>query len=69
MSADFTAGFLLSFSLIMAIGAQNAFVLKNGLKGQNVLPLVLTCATSDAILITAGRCRFWRVGRSVPDGC
>ncbi len=48
------AGFALGFSLIMAIGAQNAFVLRQGLRGQHVLPLVLTCATSDAILIAAG---------------
>ncbi|SFL24563.1 LysE/ArgO family amino acid transporter [Shimia haliotis] len=52
------AGFALGFSLIMAIGAQNAFVLRQGLRGQYVLPLVLTCAVSDAILITAGVAGF-----------
>ena len=52
------AGFLLGFSLIMAIGAQNAFVLRQGLRGEYVLPLVLTCAISDAILITAGVAGF-----------
>ncbi len=52
------AGFALGFSLIMAIGAQNAFVLRQGLRGQYVLPLVLTCAISDAILITAGVAGF-----------
>ncbi len=49
-----SAGFALGFSLIMAIGAQNAFVLRQGLRGDYVLPLVLTCAISDALLITAG---------------
>lgn len=52
------AGFALGFSLIMAIGAQNAFILRQGLKGQYVLPLVLICAGSDAILIMAGVAGF-----------
>jgi len=52
------AGFLLGFSLILAIGAQNAFVLRQGLKGEYVLPLVLTCAISDALLIAAGVAGF-----------
>lgn len=38
----------------MAIGAQNAFVLRQGLKSQFVLPVVLICAISDATLIAAG---------------
>lgn len=58
MLTDFTAGFALGFSLIMAIGAQNAFVLRNGLKGTHVPALVLTCAVSDAILIAAGVAGF-----------
>lgn len=52
------AGFALGFSLILAIGAQNAFVLRQGLRGQYVLPLVLTCAISDAVLIVAGVAGF-----------
>jgi L-lysine exporter family protein LysE/ArgO len=52
------AGFFLGFSLILAIGAQNAFVLRQGLKGEYVLPLVLTCAISDALLIAAGVAGF-----------
>ncbi|WP_422050469.1 LysE/ArgO family amino acid transporter [Shimia sp.] len=52
------AGFVLGFSLIMAIGAQNAFVLRQGLRGEYVLPLVLTCAISDTILITLGVAGF-----------
>jgi L-lysine exporter family protein LysE/ArgO len=47
-------GFLLGTSLIVAIGAQNAFVLKQGLKGEFVLPIVLICSLSDAVLIAAG---------------
>jgi L-lysine exporter family protein LysE/ArgO len=48
------AGFVTSLSLIVAIGAQNAFVLRQGLRREHVLPVVLTCAMSDALLITSG---------------
>ena len=48
------AGFALGLSLIVAIGAQNAFVLRQGLLRQHVLPVVLVCAVSDAALIAAG---------------
>jgi L-lysine exporter family protein LysE/ArgO len=47
-------GFLLGGSLIVAIGAQNAFVLRQGLKREFVLPVCLICAISDALLIAAG---------------
>lgn len=48
------SGFLLGASLIIAIGAQNAFLLRQGLLRRHVLPLVLICASSDALLIAAG---------------
>ncbi|MGW4463988.1 LysE/ArgO family amino acid transporter [Micromonospora sp. NPDC004704] len=48
------AGFTASIALIAAIGAQNAFVLRQGLRRQHVLPVVLTCAASDALLISLG---------------
>lgn len=47
-------GFALGLSLIVAIGAQNAFVLKQGLKAEHVFWVSLTCAISDAALIAAG---------------
>ncbi|MBQ2263310.1 MAG: amino acid transporter [Loktanella sp.] len=47
-------GFATGFALILAIGAQNAFVLRQGLARQHVFWLCLLCATSDALLITAG---------------
>jgi L-lysine exporter family protein LysE/ArgO len=50
----FTKGFALSASLIMAIGAQNMFVLRQGLKREHVGPIVLFCASADAALIMAG---------------
>lgn len=48
------SGFLLGASLIIAIGAQNAFILRQGLLQQHVFILCLICALSDALLITAG---------------
>jgi L-lysine exporter family protein LysE/ArgO len=48
------AGFAASVVLIVAIGAQNAFVLRQGLRREHVLPVVLTCAVSDLALIVAG---------------
>jgi len=47
-------GFALGLSLILAIGAQNAFVLRQGLLRQHVLLVVLFCASADMILILAG---------------
>ncbi|GAA4524581.1 LysE family transporter [Chelativorans composti] len=48
------AGFFLGASLIIAIGAQNAFILRQGLLGQHVFVLCLICSLSDALLITVG---------------
>jgi len=48
------AGFGLGASLIIAIGAQNAFVLRQGLRGEHVGPIVALCAASDMALIAVG---------------
>ena len=48
------SGFLLGATLIIAIGAQNAFVLRQGLLRRHILPICLVCAISDALLIAAG---------------
>jgi L-lysine exporter family protein LysE/ArgO len=48
------AGFGASLALIAAIGAQNAFVLRQGLRREHVLAIVATCAVSDALLISLG---------------
>ncbi|WP_322099200.1 MULTISPECIES: LysE/ArgO family amino acid transporter [unclassified Haematospirillum] len=50
----FTQGLALSLGLIVAIGAQNAFVLRQGLRREHMGSVVLFCATADAVLITAG---------------
>ena len=47
-------GFALSLSLILAIGAQNAFVLRQGLRREHVLLVCSICAVSDAVLILFG---------------
>ena len=47
-------GFAISFGLIVAIGAQNAFVLRQGLRREHVGSVVLFCAVADATLIAAG---------------
>ncbi|RKR86364.1 L-lysine exporter family protein LysE/ArgO [Micromonospora pisi] len=54
MIASTVAGFSVSLALIVAIGAQNAFVLRQGLRREHVLPVVVVCAVSDALLITVG---------------
>lgn len=62
----FGAGFALGLSLIMAIGAQNAFVLRQGIRRSHVFAVCLTCALSDAILIGAGVAGFGRLSEAVP---
>ena len=54
MELAFFKGFATSGALIVAIGAQNAFVLRQGIKREHVLAVVLVCAVSDALLITLG---------------
>ncbi|MTI00691.1 LysE/ArgO family amino acid transporter [Roseibium sp. RKSG952] len=66
MSASMIAGFALGFSLILAIGAQNAFVLRQGLRREHVFALCLTCAVSDAILIGAGVAGFGTLAEAAP---
>jgi L-lysine exporter family protein LysE/ArgO len=50
----FAQGLFLSLGLIVAIGAQNAFVLRQGLRREHVGRVVAFCAVADALLITAG---------------
>lgn len=57
----FLTGLGVGFSLILAIGAQNAFVLKQGLKREYVLSVCLICALSDSILIYLGITGFSKI--------
>lgn len=54
METHFLAGFLACLALIVAIGAQNSFVLQQGIRREHLLPIALLCAASDALLIGAG---------------
>src|SRR6056297_1979248 len=60
------AGFALGLGLILAIGAQNAFVLRQGLRREHVLAVVLVCAVSDAVLVTVGVAGFGALAEAVP---
>ncbi len=60
------SGFAASLSLILAIGAQNAFMLRQGLLRQHVLELALLFAFSDALLISAGVLGFGTLVRLSP---
>jgi len=53
-TASAASGFFLGLSLIVAIGAQNAFVLRQGLRREHVLAVVAICALSDLLLIALG---------------
>ena len=66
MSTAFIPGFLLGASLIVAIGAQNAFVLRQGLRKEHVFWVCLICALSDAALIAAGVAGFGVLVTAVP---
>ncbi|WP_298441675.1 LysE/ArgO family amino acid transporter [uncultured Ferrimonas sp.] len=61
------AGFSLGLSLILAIGAQNAFVLRQGVQRQYLWMVCTICAGSDAILISAGVFGFGELIEQVPQ--
>lgn len=54
MLGVFVSGLLMGLGLIAAIGAQNAFVLRQGIRCEHIVPVVLICIGSDAALIMAG---------------
>ena len=63
----FFTGLLLGGSLIVAIGAQNAYVLKQGLLKSHVFLICLICALSDAILIALGTSGVGTIIKNYPD--
>lgn len=65
--STFLAGFSLGLSLILAIGSQNAFVLKQGIKNQHVFVICVVCALSDAILIGFGVAGFGALVNQFPE--
>ena len=66
MMSIFLTGFLTGLSLIVAIGAQNAFVLRQGIRRAHVVPIVLVCALSDAVLISVGVFASAQVSEAFP---
>ncbi len=62
----FITGLLTGLGLIVAIGAQNAFVLRQGLTRKHTAVVVLICAFSDALLIATGTAGFGAVLQSAP---
>lgn len=62
----YVTGLTVGLTLIVAIGAQNAFVLRQGLRREHVLAVVLTCAISEAILVTVGVTAFSRIAAILP---
>ncbi len=65
--STYLAGFSLGLSLILAIGSQNAFVLKQGLKNQYILVICIVCSLSDAILIGFGVAGFGAIVQKFPS--
>ncbi len=65
-AGSYLAGLGVGLSLIMAIGAQNAFVLKQGLLRNHVFAVCLFCAASDAALIAAGVAGAGAIARNAP---
>ena len=66
MMESILTGFLLSLSLILAIGAQNAFVLTHGRKKHHIFWVCLVCALSDAVLIFLGIVGFGAATKVLP---
>lgn len=61
MTGAYMTGLVVGFSLILAIGSQNAFVLRQGLRGEHVFSVCLACALSDALLILLGVVGFQQI--------
>lgn len=62
----FFTGLMIGLGLIVAIGAQSAFVLRHGLRGEHVFAICLTCAASDAVLISLGASGFGMISAMLP---
>ena len=62
----FMTGLTMGLGLIVAIGAQNAFVLRQGLRNEHVFAVCLACTLSDAVLITLGVSGFRQIAALLP---
>jgi L-lysine exporter family protein LysE/ArgO len=66
MLTAFTTGLTMGLTLIVAIGAQNAFILRQGLRNEHVLAVCLACGVSDALLIVLGVTSFRTIAALLP---
>lgn len=66
MNSALISGYFTGLSLIAAIGAQNAFILRQGIRREHVGPVVLVCALSDAVLMAAGVAGFGVITARLP---
>ena len=66
MFNDFITGFLLELSLVMTVGLQSAFILKQGIRREFVIIAVLTCFFSETLLVTIGIAGMGALVRSIP---
>jgi len=62
----YVTGLMMGLSLIVAIGAQNAFILRQGLRNEHVFAVCLACALSDAALIVLGVTSLQQIARLLP---
>ena len=62
----YVTGLMTGLSLIVAVGAQNAFVLRQGLRNSYVFPVSLACSLSDAALIALGVTSFRQMAVTAP---
>lgn len=62
----YLTGMMMGLSLIVAIGAQNAFVLRQGLRNEHVFAVCLACAVSDALLIVLGVTSLHKIATMLP---
>ncbi|MCW2687857.1 MAG: argO [Mycobacterium sp.] len=67
MTSPLLLGFITSLTLIAAIGAQNAFVLRQGIRREHVLAVVAVCTVSDVVLIAAGVAGFGALVATYPN--
>lgn len=59
-------GLMMGLSLIVAIGAQNAFILRQGLRNEHIFVVCFACALSDAVLIVLGVTSLQQIARLLP---
>lgn len=65
--SDFIQGFLLELGLVMTVGLQSAFILKQGIRREYVITAVLTCFAGETLLVTIGIAGMGALVKSIPN--